>query len=77
MLQAWWKNQDREERSWSTWWETRMAWNMLEATLRAARVMIWGEKIHEVVIWFLRKIMSKFPRHICKETHQIEVLLRE
>jgi hypothetical protein len=54
-----------------------MAWNMLEATLRAARVMIWGEKIHEVVIWFLRKIMSKFPRHICKETHQIEVLLRE
>jgi hypothetical protein len=31
-----------------------MEWLVLEARLRAARVKIRGEKIHKVIIWFLR-----------------------
>jgi hypothetical protein len=40
-----------------------MEWMVLEDRLRAARVMIRGEKIHKVIIWFLRKVNSKSALH--------------
>jgi hypothetical protein len=52
-----------------------MEWLVLEARLRAARVKIRGEKIHKVLIWFLRKVNSKMSwTQLKKVLYQIEVL---